>query len=140
LVRRFNSFEDHKGTIPQRANGVLISQEAGTSMAYSLMNLSDRATIFITPSTKIYEGMIIGMNSRNDDMTVNACKNKKLTNTRASGADDALKVPEPVIFTLEEALEFINDDELVELTPDDIRLRKKFLSENDRKRNFRAGK
>ena len=138
LVRRFNSFEDHKGAIAQRANGVLISQEAGTSMAYSLMNLSDRATIFITPSTKIYEGMIIGMNSRNDDMTVNACKNKKLTNTRASGADDALKVPEPVVFTLEEALEFINDDELVELTPDDIRLRKKFLSENDRKRNFRA--
>ncbi len=138
IVRRFESFEPHKGDIPQRTNGVLISQEAGTAMSYSLMNLSDRATLFIEPGIKVYEGMIIGMNSRNEDMVVNPSKNKKLTNTRASGSDDALKVPDPVIYTLEEALEFINDDELVEITPDDIRLRKKCLTENERRRQFRS--
>ena len=134
LVRSFERFEEHKGEIPQRTNGVLISQENGVAMAYALDNLSDRATMFIEPTTEVYEGMIIGMNSRKDDMTVNPCKNKKLTNVRASGSDDAVKLAPPRIFTLEEALEFINDDELVEITPDSIRLRKKMLNEHDRLR------
>ena len=137
LVRRFEAFEAYKGEIPQRTNGVLISQEAGEVMAYSLVNFSERAILFLHPGTKVYEGMIIGMNSRGDDMTVNPCKNKKMTNMRASGSDDSLKLPPPIIFTLEEALEFINDDELVEITPDDIRLRKKYLTELERRRNPR---
>ncbi|KDR96201.1 GTP-binding protein [Peptoclostridium litorale DSM 5388] len=132
LVRSFERFEPHKGEIPHRINGVLISQENGTTMAYSLYNLSDRATMTVSPATEVYEGMIIGINSRKEDMTVNPCKNKKLTNTRASGSDDAIKLATPRTFTLEEALEFIADDELVEVTPDSIRLRKKVLNESDR--------
>ena len=132
LVRSFERFEPHKGEIPHRINGVLISQENGTTMAYSLYNLSDRAIMTVAPATEVYEGMIIGINSRKEDMTVNPCKNKKLTNTRASGSDDAIKLATPRTFTLEEALEFIADDELVEVTPDSIRLRKKVLNESDR--------
>ncbi|SHJ68367.1 translational GTPase TypA [Tepidibacter formicigenes] len=132
IVRSFERFEEYKGEIPQRLNGVLISQSKGTAMGYSLFNLSERATMFINPGTEVYEGMIIGMNSRKEDMVVNPCKNKKLTNTRASGSDDAIKLSPPRTFTLEEALEFIDDDELVEITPDSIRLRKKILNENDR--------
>lgn len=132
LIRSFERYEEYKGEIPERLNGVLISQNSGIAMAYSLYNLSQRATMFIHPGTKVYEGMIIGMNSRNNDLTVNPCKNKKLTNTRAAGSDDALNLTPPRIFTLEEALEFINDDELVEITPAAIRLRKKMLKEQER--------
>ncbi len=132
LIRRFERFEAHKGEIVQRKNGVLIAQEPGTAMAYGLFNLSERATMFIDPGVEVYEGMLIGMNSRREDMTVNPCKNKKLTNMRASGSDDSVKLSPPMRFTLEEALEFINDEELVEITPDEIRLRKKILNENDR--------
>ena len=135
LVRCFESFEEHKGEIPQRVNGVLISQEQGEAMAYSLMSLGERGMLFINPGTKVYEGMVIGMNNRREDMVVNPCKNKKMTNTRSSGTDEALKLTPPKIMTLEESLEFINDDELVEITPDDIRLRKKFLSELERRRS-----
>ena len=134
LIRSFERFEEYKGEIPQRSNGVLVSQLYGTTMAYSLFNLSDRATMFVDPSVDVYEGMIIGMNSRKDDMVVNPCKNKKLTNTRASGSDDAIKLSTPRTFSLEEALEFINEDELVEITPDNIRLRKKLLNETERVR------
>ncbi|SKC92149.1 translational GTPase TypA [Maledivibacter halophilus] len=137
LVRSFERYEPHKGDIPKRSNGVLISQINGSTMAYSLFNLSERANMFVGPATDVYEGMIIGMNSRKEDMTVNPCKNKKLTNTRASGSDDAIKLLSPKIFTLEEALEFIEDDELVEITPDAIRLRKKILNENDRVKAMR---
>lgn len=140
LVRRFDSFERYMGEIPGRQNGVLISGVAGETMAYSLFNLSDRGTLMVGPGTAVYEGMIIGINNRSDDMVVNPIKNKKLTNTRASGADEALKLIDPKIFSLEEALEFIEDDELVEVTPDSIRLRKKILSELDRRRNRRGGK
>ncbi|MFW6264712.1 MAG: translational GTPase TypA [Bacillota bacterium] len=132
LIRSFDRYEEYKGDIPERINGVLISQNQGTAMAYSLFNLSQRATMFINPGTKVYEGMIIGMNSRDNDLTVNPCKNKKLTNTRAAGSDDALNLTPPKVFTLEEALEFINDDELIEITPDAIRLRKKLLKEHER--------
>lgn len=137
LVRSFERYEPHKGDIPKRGNGVLISQVKGSTMAYSLFNLSERATMFVEPATDVYEGMIIGMNSRKEDMTVNPCKNKKLTNTRASGSDDSIKLLSPKIFTLEEALEFIENDELVEITPDAIRLRKKILNENDRVKAMR---
>lgn len=140
LVRRFDSFERYMGEILGRQNGVLISGVAGETMAYSLFNLSDRGTLMVGPGTAVYEGMIIGINNRSDDMVVNPIKNKKLTNTRASGADEALKLIDPKIFSLEEALEFIEDDELVEVTPDSIRLRKKILSELDRRRNRRGGK
>jgi GTP-binding protein len=135
LVRRFESFEAYKGEIPQRVNGVLISQEQGEAMAYSLMNLEERGTLFIKPGTKVYEGMIIGESNRREDIVVNPCKNKKMTNMRAAGSDEALKLTPAKIMTLEESLEFINDDELVEVTPDDIRLRKKFLTEMERRKN-----
>ncbi len=141
IIRSFEAYEPHKGEIPSRTNGVLVSGEQGTAMPYSLNNLSQRAVMTIHPTTTVYEGMIIGINSRKEDMTVNPCKNKKLTNTRSSGADDAVKLSPPKIFSMEEALEFISDDELVEITPDSIRLRKKFLKESDRnKYNKQMGK
>lgn len=132
LVKSFYEYQPYFGEIPNRKNGVLISQEPGTAMAYALDNLSDRAVMFINPATDVYEGMIVGMNSRQEDMVVNPCKNKKLTNMRASGSDTAVRLQEAKQFTLEEALEFIEADELVEITPDAIRLRKKILNHNDR--------
>lgn len=135
MVRRFEMFEKHKGEIPQRSNGAIICQEEGVSTPYALNNISERALLFIHPGTKVYEGMIVGVNSRNEDMVVNPCKNKKATNMRASGTDEAVRLSPPQILSLEEALEFINDDELVEITPDDIRLRKKFLKELERRRS-----
>ena len=110
LVRSFEKFEEFKGEIPSRGNGVLIAQGPGVTMGYSLNALSDRAVMFVDPGVEVYEGMIIGMNSRKDDMVVNPCKNKKMSNVRASGSDDAIKLSPPRIFTLEEALEFIEDD------------------------------
>ncbi len=135
LVRRFEEFEEYKGEIPQRTNGVIISQEEGVSTPYALFNISERSTLFINPGTKVYEGMIVGMNSRNEDMIVNPCKAKKASNMRSSGNDDAVKLAPPRILNLEEALEFINDDELVEVTPTDIRVRKKLLKELERRRS-----
>ncbi len=132
LVRSFERYEEYKGEIPQRLNGVLVSQSEGIAKAYSLDNLSKRAVMFIDPGERVYEGMIIGVNSRSEDMAVNPCKNKKLTNTRASGSDDAIVLSPPRTFTLEQAIEFIKDDELIEVTPDAIRLRKKILNEQDR--------
>lgn len=134
LVRRFDCFEPYKGEIPQRANGAIIAQEEGVTTPYALNNIQERATMFVEPGVKVYEGMIVGMNSRNEDMVVNPCKAKKATNMRAAGSDDSVKLTPPRVFTLEEALEFINDDELVEITPDDIRLRKKLLKELERRR------
>lgn len=139
MVRRFSDFEPYKGEIPQRINGVGIAQEHGTATPYALSNISERIKLFIEPGTEVYEGMIIGMNSRNDDMVVNPCKAKKATNMRAAGNDDTVKLAPPVVFSLEEALEFINSDELVEIVPDDIRLRKKLLKELDRRRNRNNG-
>ncbi len=135
--RRFACYEPYKGEIPQRSNGAIIAQEEGVATPYALFNISERATMFVNPGTKVYEGMIVGMNSRNEDMVVNPCKAKKATNMRAAGSDDSVKLSPPRIFTLEEALEWINDDELVEVTPDDIRLRKKILKELERRRSGR---
>mgnify|MGYP006278343745 FL=1 len=133
LIRSFEHYEAYKGSIPKRTNGVLISQNEGKAMPYALDNLSERGTIFIKPGTRVYEGMIIGMNNKDNDLTVNPCKNKKLTNVRASGSDDSINLAPPKTFSLEEALEFISDDELVEVTPDAIRLRKKVLRAKLRK-------
>ncbi len=135
LVRRFEDFEEYKGEIPERTNGVIISQEAGVSTPYALNAIGERSTLFIEPGTEVYEGMIIGMNSRNEDMVVNPNKAKKKTNMRASGNDDNIKLAPARLMSLEAALEFINDDELVEVVPDDVRLRKKYLKELERRRS-----
>ncbi|MBR0374507.1 MAG: translational GTPase TypA [Mogibacterium sp.] len=134
MVRRFYAFEPHKGDIAQRVNGVAIAQEEGHCTPYAIFNIQERVQMFVEPGTHVYEGMLVGMNARSDDMVVNPCKAKKTTNMRAAGSDDTIKLTPPRIFTLEEALEFINDDELVEVTPDDIRLRKKLLRELDRRK------
>lgn len=135
MVRRFDGFDSYKGEIPQRTNGVAVAQEEGVATPYALFNISERVQLFIEPGTRVYEGMVIGMNSRNEDMIVNPCKAKKATNMRASGNDDSVKLPPARTFSLEEALEFIDDDELVEIVPDDIRLRKKLLKELERRRS-----
>ncbi len=137
MVRRFEGFEEFKGEIPQRINGVAIAQEHGVCTGYALDNIQERVQLFVEPGVEVYEGMIIGMNSRGEDMVVNPAKAKKATNMRASGNDDSIKLTPPKTFTLEEALEFINDDELVEVVPDDIRLRKKLLKELERRRSGR---
>lgn len=138
MVRRFECFDTYKGDIPQRSNGVAIAQEEGVCTGYALFNIQERVQMFVEPGTRVYEGMIVGMNSRGDDMVVNPCKAKKATNMRAAGSDDAIKLSPARVFTLEEALEFINDDELVEVTPEDIRLRKKLLHELERRRSGRV--
>ncbi|MDD4780209.1 MAG: translational GTPase TypA [Tissierellia bacterium] len=134
IVRSFDHYEKFKGEIPQRQNGVLISNEQGEAIAYSLNSIEERGTLFIGPGEEVYEGMVIGMNARNEDIVVNPCKGKKQSNTRSSGADDAIKLSPPRIMTLESALEFINDDELVEVTPDSIRIRKRYLTEMERRK------
>ena len=123
------------GQVAKRQNGVLISMVNGTCLAFALFTLQDRGRLFAEPQLEVYEGMILGMNSRSDDMTVNPTKAKQLTNMRASGTDEALTITPAIKFTLEQALEFIEDDELVEVTPKSVRIRKKWLTENDRKRN-----
>lgn len=134
LEKTFDSYGPYAGKVESRKNGVFISMVNGEAMGYSIMGLSERGTMFIEPAQKVYEGMIVGMNSRDNDLVVNPCKNKKLTNVRASGSDQAIAFNKPRKFTLEEALEFIEQDELVEITPDSIRLRKIHLDERDRKR------
>ena len=137
MERRFLDFEPYKGEIPTRNNGVGIAIEQGTCTPYALFNIGERMQMFVEPGTKVYEGMIVGMNSRSEDMEVNPCKAKKVSNMRAAGSDDTIKLAPPRRFSLEEALEFISDDELVEITPDDIRLRKKLLKEIERRRSGR---
>ena len=134
MERRFFAFEEHKGFIPDRTNGVAIAIEEGECTPYALFNIGERVQMFVEPGTRVYEGMIVGMNMRSDDMEVNPCKAKKVSNMRAAGSDDAIILSPARHFTLEEALEFIADDELVEVTPDDIRLRKKLLREIERRR------
>ena len=137
MVRSFDEYKPYVGDITRRKNGVLVSMENGKALGYSLWNLQDRGTLIIEPATDVYVGMIVGINNRDNDMDVNPCKNKNLTNTRSSGADEAINLIKPKTFTLEEALEFIEDDEYVEVTPDDIRLRKAILDPKERFRNNR---
>ena len=134
MTHRFKEFQPHKGEIPGRTNGSLISMETGKSIPYSIFNLQERGKFFVSPNIEIYEGQVVGENTRVGDLVINLTKTKKLTNMRSSGADDKLKLVPPRIFTLEEALEYIQEDEYVEVTPDSIRLRKIYLNENDRKR------
>ncbi|HXV74453.1 MAG TPA: EF-Tu/IF-2/RF-3 family GTPase, partial [Sphingomonadales bacterium] len=126
------------GAIGERANGVLVSMASGKAVAYSLFNLQERGRLFVGHGTEIYEGMVVGIHSRDNDLPVNPTKGKQLTNIRAAGADENLILTPPIPTTLEYALEFINDDELVEVTPKSIRIRKKFLKEHERKKASRA--
>ena len=133
----FDDYAPVKPDMPGRHNGVLVSQEQGEAVAYALWNLEDRGRMFVSPNDKIYEGMIIGIHSRDNDLVVNPLKGKKLTNVRASGTDEAVRLTPPIKLTLEGAVEFIDDDELVEITPQSIRLRKRYLSELERRRHFK---
>jgi GTP-binding protein len=134
IAHRFKEFQPYKGEIPQRINGSLISMENGNAIPYSLNNLQDRGKFFVHPNQEIYEGQVVGENSRPSDMVVNLTKAKKLSNVRSAGADDKVKLAPPIVFTLEEALEYIQSDEYVEVTPQTIRLRKILLKEHERKR------
>ncbi len=136
----FHEYAPYKGDIPGRKNGVLIAMDACETVAYALWNLQDRGTLFVGPGLQVYEGMIIGQNAKENDLVVNAGKGKKLTNVRASGSDEAVRLTPPTILSLEQALEFIDDDELVEVTPNAIRLRKKVLVEHERKKAAKAAK
>jgi len=134
ISHRFLGYEPWKGELAGKRNGALIAMETGTSIAYSIDKLQDRGRFFISPNEKIYAGQVIGEHTRQDDLVVNVIKTKKLTNTRASGSDEKVSIAPPVQFTLEEALEYIGEDEYVEVTPRSIRMRKILLSEHDRKR------
>jgi GTP-binding protein len=127
-----------KGSVGRRVNGVLISMVQGKSLGYALFNLQERGRLFIEHGTEVYEGMVVGIHSRDNDLVVNPTKAKQLTNMRASGSDENILLTPPIKMTLEQALEFIDEDELVEVTPQSIRLRKKLLGENDRKRASRS--
>ncbi|KDE62983.1 GTP-binding protein, partial [Fusobacterium necrophorum BFTR-1] len=135
LNHSFFEFEAFKGEIPTRNKGVLIATEAGVTVPYALNNLQDRGTLFLDPGIPVYEGMIVGEHNRENDLVVNVCKTKKLTNMRAAGSDDAVQLATPRRFSLEQALDYIAEDELVEVTPLNIRLRKKILKEGERRRN-----
>ncbi len=137
MTHTFHGYAPFKGEIPGRKNGVLIAMELGETTAYSLDALQPRGVLFVGPGVEVYGGMIIGQHAKDNDLDVNPCKGKKLTNVRASGSDDAIKLTPPRILTLEQALEFIDDDELVEVTPTSIRLRKKELDPTKRKRTSR---
>ncbi len=130
----FDGYEPHRGDIGGRKNGVLISMDAGEIFTYALGKLDDRGRMFVKPNDPVYEGMIVGIHSRDNDLVVNATRTKQLTNFRVSGKEDAIKITPPIDLTLEYGVEFIDDDELVEITPKSVRLRKRFLTENERKR------
>jgi GTP-binding protein len=134
----FDEYAEVRPDIPGRRNGVLISQDNGEAVAYALWKLEDRGKMFVSPGDKLYEGMIIGIHSRENDLVVNPIKGKQLTNVRASGTDEAVRLTPPIKLTLESAVEFIDDDELVEITPKSIRIRKRFLLEHERKKASRA--
>ena len=136
----FDSYGPYKGEIPTRSRGSIVSFETGEAVAYGLFNAQERGQLFIGAGTPVYQGMIVGVCGRADDIDINVCKGKKLTNTRASGSDDAVKLVPPVVMTLENSLEFINNDELVEVTPLNIRMRKTILDSAERKRAISRSK
>jgi GTP-binding protein len=137
MSHRFKTYMPWKGELPGRRNGSLIALEKGTTVAYAIDKLQDRGRFFVAPGEEVYAGMVVGENNKEDDLGVNVTKTKKLTNMRASGADDKVRIAPPVRFSLEEALEYIKEDEYLEVTPKSYRMRKILLDENDRKR---AGK
>ena len=133
----FDGYEPYKGDVQARVRGTIVAFERGKSITYGLYNAQDKGELFIGPGVEVYEGMIVGLNSRSEDLAINVCKEKHLTNTRASGSDDALRLVPPIQMSLEKAIEFIQDDELVEVTPKNIRLRKKILDNKERERAAR---
>lgn len=135
VAHRVKGFEPYKGDIEMRTNGALIAMETGNAYAYAINKLQDRGKFFIPPGEDVYNGQVIGEHSRSGDLVINVCKSKKLTNMRASGSDEKTAIAPPIVFSLEEALEYIQEDEYVEITPNAMRLRKIFLDENQRKRN-----
>jgi GTP-binding protein len=134
LSHIFDGYEAHVGDLKTRQTGSLVAMEPGEAFAYSIWKLQDRGTFFVDPGIEVYVGMILGANNRGGDLDVNVCKNKKLTNVRASGSDDNIVLVPPKRLTLEEAMEYIADDELLEVTPKSLRLRKRHLDPNNRKR------
>ncbi len=140
LHHNFNGYEPYKGDMTHRQRGALIAMEGGTASSYAMFKLQERSVFFVEHGTRVYEGMVVGENSRNNDMRVNVTKTKQLTNMRASGADEAIRLEPPTIMTLEQAIEWITDDELVEVTPQSIRIRKKYLTDMDRKNAKLAAK
>jgi GTP-binding protein len=138
MYQNFHDYQPFKGEIPERPSGVLISQVPGRAVAYALWGLQERGEIFVHPGDELYEGMIVGVNNKGHDLVVNAIREKKQTNMRSSGSDEAIQLVPPREMTLEFALEFIEKDELVEVTPKNIRLRKRYLTDNDRRRQRRA--
>lgn len=139
VAHRFKGYEPFKGDIEKRNNGSLVSLETGLAVAYAMDKLQDRGRFFIPPGVEIYAGQVVGEHTRENDLNVNVCKTKKLTNMRASGSDDKVMLPPPIVFSLEECLEYIQEDELVEVTPQSMRIRKILLSEVDRKRKANSG-
>jgi GTP-binding protein len=137
LHHNFHGYEPYKGDIPHRTSGALVAMQTGKAVAYGMWKLQDRSTFFIEPGTRVYTGMIVGENSREHDMTVNVCKTKQLTNMRASGSDEAVRLEPARILSLEQAIEWIGDGEYVEVTPKSIRLRKRYLDSNERNRKSR---
>ena len=138
MNRIFHSYADHKGPIQGRHNGVLVSNDQGSAVAYALFNLQERGVMFVNPQDAVYQGMVIGENSRENDLDVNVLKGKKLTNVRASGTDDAVVLTPPRRMSLEEMMAYINDDELLEVTPESLRLRKRYLIPHERKKAARG--
>lgn len=134
IAHRFKGYEPYKGEIEKRNNGSLVAIETGLAVAYAMDKLQDKGKFFVFPGDEIYAGQVVGEHTRGEDLTINVCKTKKLTNIRASGTDDKAVITPPIVFSLEEALEYIQDDELVEITPKSMRIRKIFLDENERKR------
>jgi len=134
VAHRFKGYEPYKGDIEKRNNGSLVAIETGMAVAYAMDKLQDRGRFFINPGEEIYAGQVVGEHTRAGDLGINICKTKKLTNVRAAGTDEKVVLPPPIVFSLEEALEYIQDDELVEVTPHCMRIRKIILDENERKR------
>ena len=134
MSHRFIGYEPYKGVLPRRVKGAMVSMETGPTTAYALDSLAARGTLFVSSGVEVYEGMIVGENSRDNDLEVNPTKKKKLTNMRASGSDDGVQLAPPKVMTLEECMEWIGNDELIEVTPQTVRLRKRYLKANQRKR------
>ncbi len=138
MSHRFLEYQPWKGDIERRVNGSLVAMETGTAYAYAIDKLQDRGRFFIFPQDEVYAGQVVGEHTKENDIVVNVTKSKKLTNTRASGSDDKARIIPPVVFSLEEALEYIKEDEYVEVTPNHLRMRKIILDENERKRASRS--
>jgi GTP-binding protein len=140
LSHVFDSWQPDQGRIPRRTNGVLVSDRPGDAVPYAIFNLLDRGEFFVAPGAKVYEGMIVGENNKDNDLVVNVCREKRLSNVRSAGRDENVKLPPPRSMSLEECLEYIEDDELLEVTPTSLRLRKRTLSETERRREGRAAR